>query len=220
MEEYFQVKLIGLAGPKGVGKSTLIDFINDETTNDDTAFFVERLSFATPLKMACHILFGGEKDGWFGNDLHKSMPCENWGELLGEDYSTYRKILQTVGTEIFRNNVHKDFWRMVWSRSYDRIVAAHKDAAKELLLATTDVKAYKLIIIVDDVRFDNEAELINKTGGDVIRLSRVGYSTNDKHTSELGVSDFLLLRHIELRDYNHSAALAKAIVNGSLIEFI
>jgi hypothetical protein len=44
-------------------------------------------------------------------------------------------------------------------------------------------------IVIPDVRFDNEAELIWQSGGVVIKLQRDAAAPVNEHVSEAGVSD-------------------------------
>lgn len=65
---------------------------------------------------------------------------------------TPREIMQLFGTECVRNHIHPDFWvmKMQWFIS----------------------KNATMRIVVDDVRFDNEADLIRNLGGVIIHMTR------------------------------------------------
>ena len=64
-----------------------------------------------------------------------------------------RELMQLCGTEFVRKMVHPDFW--VWRMH--RVLA--------------DMREYELIMI-DDVRFENEAALVRELGGTVVHLRR------------------------------------------------
>ena len=54
-------------------------------------------------------------------------------------------------------------------------------------------------IVIDDVRFPNEAEMIRARGGKIWRLSRKGFEpSGDSHVSEAGLPDELIDGEVEL----------------------
>jgi hypothetical protein len=76
-----------------------------------------------------------------------------------------RTLLQKVGTDCFRNQIHPDFW------------------VYRALKAVESVNAP--VVVFPDVRFKNELEIIKKMGGYTIFVERVGYVTDvDPHPSE------------------------------------
>lgn len=78
-----------------------------------------------------------------------------------------RWLLQKMGTEIFRNQVSSDFW----VNRFDRVLS-------------DNIKTYKNIV-VHDVRFLNEAELLKKYNASLVRIIRNGLSMGgDSHQSE------------------------------------
>lgn len=68
--------------------------------------------------------------------------------------------MQTLGTEWGRRCLGDDFWLRVWE-------------------ATRPFGP----VVVDDVRFPNEAEFLRARGGRIYRIERVG-SIGDRHVSE------------------------------------
>lgn len=82
-----------------------------------------------------------------------------------------RFIMQTFGTEYARDTIKKTIWL---------------DMMEKRLKESQDTH-----VCIDDVRFDNEAELIKKMGGTVIRIERGG-TLSDDHISEQGISDNLV----------------------------
>ena len=80
-----------------------------------------------------------------------------------------RSMMQTLGTEWGRKMVNDTIWI---------------DAAKAMIqqqLKTNDV-------VVDDCRFDNEADAIHSLGGVLIDVMRPGYGASATHASEHGVA--------------------------------
>jgi len=73
-----------------------------------------------------------------------------------------RHLLQTLGTEWGRQCIMPDVWLRVWAER---------------------VKRYEKVV-VDDVRFENEAELVRSLGGEMWMVSRASASNTSTHTSE------------------------------------
>jgi len=159
--------VIGLTGFKQSGKTSLAKAI---VANAEVSASI--YSFASPLKQVCHILFGGTEDHWYG-DL-KTEKLGTWGDLLGEKYSTPRRIMQTMGTEVMRNCVNYDVWLYVAQRF---MADMHKEEGADL-------------IVVDDVRFDNEAEFICAAfGGSIVHIRKAGSPPpTDTHVSERSIN--------------------------------
>lgn len=92
----------------------------------------------------------------------------------GEKDGPGRRLLQLLGTEVGRECLGEDYWVRHWKN--------------EVL----DVKSRflhhnHLLILVDDVRFPNEAEAIREQSGIIIRISRANRPRNgkvDEHASE------------------------------------
>ena len=81
--------------------------------------------------------------------------------------ATARHILQTLGTEWGRNCISSEIWL---DCMMSRVTSHLKDG---------DCK-----IVIDDVRFQNEAELIKKMGGEVWMIVRPSAQRNTTHESE------------------------------------
>lgn len=97
------------------------------------------------------------------------------------DFVKDRKLLQWLGSDWGRDTVSKTLWVDLWKAQVAEIAFKDRDA----------------LIVCDDVRFDNEAEVIRALTGRVIQIktNRVrdvlhGGFTN--HQSENGVSSNLL----------------------------
>jgi hypothetical protein len=162
--------VIGITGKKQTGKSTFANAIVSLHANTG------RYAFVKPLKEVCHTLFGGTESNWYGD--FKTQILEAWeGKLPFQ--ATPRKIMQFVGTEMFRHTLNNDFWLHVARRYID---AMYKEEGFDLL-------------VVDDVRFDNEAAFLCTEFPDsvIVKLQRndlkfTSTHDNDQHVSEKGVS--------------------------------
>lgn len=90
-----------------------------------------------------------------------------------------RELLQTLGTEWGRNTIRQDLW----------IIVAKRRIADML-------EAGRRPVVVADVRFDNEAEMIHDHGGVVWKILRNDDRDSDGHSSEAGISSSLIDRTI------------------------
>lgn len=116
------------------------------------------LSFAEPLRrMASHLM---PMQNMTNPEL-KEAPID-W--LGGK---TPRQILQSLGTDWGRNMVSPTIWidtmrRIITEQAFDTI-------------------------IIDDCRFENEADMVRDMGGIVVGLEREGIAYTGEHASEMPV---------------------------------
>ena len=191
-----RVEIIGLCGQKGVGKSTLAAYF---TKYSDYAV----LSFATPLKVGISNMFNL---AW--NDLIDHIKKE---QLIPGQKFTIRKAMQVIGTECGRH-LDEDIWiRLMHQAILNRIkyVDEHLSVSSEGLLDNEPIK-----IVIDDVRFRNEADYIVLNGGQLIYLEpsfehvnaskeeSKGKTKENKHSSE----DFSWIRN-----FDHSRAIFETV---------
>jgi hypothetical protein len=83
--------------------------------------------------------------------------------ILGD--RTPRDVMQTLGTEWGRDLVSNKIWLDAWQRSV----------------------AHLKYVVVEDLRFPNEADLVKSLGGEIWSVTREGY-TPDGHSSETEMS--------------------------------
>lgn len=81
-----------------------------------------------------------------------------------------RFLMQTLGTNWAREMVKESIWRDMMEA---RLVEARKKG---------------ILVSIDDVRFNNEADLIHAHGGLVIGIDRGGTRCGSDHPSEKGIS--------------------------------
>tara|TARA_B100001093_G_scaffold515731_1_gene592758 strand:+ start:1035 stop:1511 length:477 start_codon:yes stop_codon:yes gene_type:complete len=119
------------------------------------------LSFATPIK---HMLRCLVDDKYvFGDKKDEET-------YLGV---TGRHLLQTLGTEWGRQLIDRDIW------------------VKAMRHTLTDAMFEEYSpVVIDDLRFENEAKMVRDLNGEIWRIDRKRFiPANDNHISESGVTD-------------------------------
>ena len=89
---------------------------------------------------------------------------------------TYRQVLQYIGTDLFRNQLHENVWVNALFSSYKNIIEYPKYSFMEdgshIQTAIIQQEVNYPNWIITDVRFLNEAKAIKDRGGIVIRVNR------------------------------------------------
>ena len=148
--------LIGFSGKKGSGKSYFADYLVNNK------LFI-KLSFASPLKEITKILFNL-------SDEDVKDPIKK--ELINPKFNASpRELMQWLGTDIMREEFNKKF-----NYSGSIWIDSVKDKVKKLLDNNKDV-------VIDDVRFQNEVDMIHSLGGIVINLRNDLDNTLNNSTS-------------------------------------
>ena len=126
----------------------------------------KRLSFADPLrKFSAQILSSLGYNG---------LAClrDKKEEKITELGVSPRQMMQTLGTEWGRSCIHPDLWIMVAAGAVERQLKRGRN------------------VVIDDVRFPNEAEMIRNLGGELWLVNRPGVVYEGDHASEGSLSDF------------------------------
>lgn len=146
------------------------------------SFGFARTRFAGPIKVMLKVGLGLTDEQLDGDS--KTQPIHDLGGCSA------RTMMQTLGTEWGRRMIHPDLWASVWKRH-----VANMDG----------------LIVVDDLRFPNEATAIREMGGVIWRVYRPGLVTMD-HASERSQKhieeDLLLNNATTLADLEKSVDLA------------
>jgi hypothetical protein len=104
---------------------------------------------------------------------------------------TARQFLQFLGTDVMRK-----MYGPIWINSCIRRIQQEQSE----------------LAIIADIRFPNEAEAVEKIGGDLWRLNRVPFS-DDKHSSEIALDDYPFKTVIDNADssIDHLVAAVKKL---------
>jgi dephospho-CoA kinase len=123
-----------------------------------------KLSFGSALKDIVSIITGWPRDFIEGTSNDRNMR----ETLKHPDYKkTCREIMQFVGTDLFRNQFDDNVWINIIKNK----------------IKMDDTSKY----VITDVRFDNEAIMIESIGGIIIQINRDNTIYNSNHVSEKGI---------------------------------
>lgn len=101
--ELEKTMLIGICGKANSGKDTVGDYIVQK-------YNFKKISLADPIKRLVKDVFVLD-DHTVYDRIVREQPLENWPNW------TVRKLLQFIGTELFRNNIDDAIWvRSLWYR--------------------------------------------------------------------------------------------------------
>jgi hypothetical protein len=153
--------IIGITGRAGSGKDTVADHLA-------LNYGFKKIGLADPIKRCVQDIFG-ISDGVMQDRALREQEVHQWPGW------TVRKLLQFVGTELFREKIHPDIWvRSCCTR-----------------ILTSDILNW----VIPDVRFDNEDRGLRLVFGDhykLIRVTRPGVEGAPGgipgHASEAGLS--------------------------------
>ena len=159
--------LIGIAGRARTGKDTTVDFLIAQ-------YGGYRYSFADPLRAMLKVGLGIDMD-----DTYWKMNKENTIPALG---CSPRQLLQTLGTEWGRQQVHPDVW---------------------LIMASDMLHRRGRGMVISDIRFENEAAWVRKHDGVVIHQERDAAPAIREHASEVP----LIIEPADTRLYNNAGLM-------------
>jgi hypothetical protein len=150
-------RLVGLAGKKGTGKTTLCGYLERE-------YHYKEYSFADPLKRGLMGCFG-LTEAQLHDPIQKETVDPFWNV-------SPRVLMQRVGTDCLRNTLYKTCPELEWLKG-DLFV----------LLMKRSVQASTKHIVIADVRFKNEVNAIHDLGGVVVYIDRPAISTTNNTTT-------------------------------------
>lgn len=183
-------KLIGISGRAGSGKNTVYDYLKEQYVD------VYEEAFADPLKFAASEAFGIPLMDFYEPEK-KEIPNPYWGV-------SPRKIAQFVGTEMFRNTVSgliPGIESNFWIRRLESKLTGQSRSDKDGDYIPGDV------VVITDVRFQNEYDWIIKNGGWMLFLERdsaAGEVGIAGHASESGIANIWAPERTQRIYNNHS----------------
>lgn len=176
---------IGLIAPKGTGKTTFAHTLRD-------TYGFDLVSFADPIRYSVVTAVNA-----FLAD--QQLPDRVTLENMEMDKDAFRLGMQWLGTEIVRQHVQRPTHWI--DKALFRINQLERRSA-----AQGSIPA----IVVDDVRFVNEAEALRDRGFTLIRLRRRGAGGyDDPHVSE---QEYRLIEADETLSVDHGTAEETAAV--------
>ena len=135
----------------------------------------EILSLATPIKQMLELIVPRI---YIYEEKEKQIPGF-------PDGITSRVLMQRLGTEFGRES-HPDIWVNITKVEANRRIKAYEATGLE-----------SARVIIDDIRFKNEADMIHELGGEVWKLRREDYSAKeDTHCSEDGLPESYIDKEI------------------------
>lgn len=157
--------VIGIAGKKRSGKDTVAKALIECARREDIT--ASRRALADALKEECASMLAPL--------LH---PRKSYSAILAEMHADdtkerYRLLLQWWGTEFRRGMTRDSYW---------------VDNLRTWILR--NCKGEREIVVVPDVRFPNEVEMIKQLGGVVVNVNRPFLDAGDHHVSERALDEF------------------------------
>jgi hypothetical protein len=164
--------LVAFTGYAGAGKSTAAQVLIDDGW--------VRVKFADPLKAMMRAFYKdvGLSDEMIERKIEgnlKEIPCHL---LCGK---TPRHAMQTLGTEWGRNTIHDNLWV---SLAEHKIKAAWGNEVK---------------VVIDDCRYDNEADVIREMGGTIVEVSGRAERSSDHPSEHLPEPSFHLYNRGDIK---------------------
>lgn len=158
MDTQTPARLVAFTGPAGVGKSEAADFLIEN-------YGFVRVKFADPLKAMLTTLyeFAGVDADAIRERIEGGLKEEPDGILRGR---SPRYAMQTLGGEWGRDIIDRNLWLAIWRRSVFRKLDAG------------------ISVVVDDLRYFNEAEMVKQLEGDIVQLSGTARRQVAAHQSE------------------------------------
>ena len=153
-------RLIGLAGRAGSGKSTIARLLCEQHA------FVE-IALADPIKRALAAMLDLPR-AYLDDPATKETP------IAWLRNTTPRRLIQTLGTGWGRQIIADDLWLILAQRRIGRLTA---QAERQHIAG----------IVISDLRFANEADLVRALGGTVWHIVRPAPPV-EAHSSEAGIT--------------------------------
>lgn len=180
--------LIGISGKKTSGKTTCAEIIKELFPNKTII-----INFGDAVKESLKVIFDFSDSELYGDDKEKVN--EFWN-------ITPREVMQFYATDLMRNqmlikfnNIGTNLWVKCVEKKINKLL--DKD----------------IIVIIADLRFMNEYEMIKRYNGITLRINRNNTEIYDKHQSEIELDNVKF-------DYNISNNSTREDLKENVIKFI
>ena len=147
--------VIGIVGPISAGKSTVADLIRE--CGQDAGCQFTNIKMAGPLKDMLRSI------GLSQDEIEGDMKERPSDKLCGR---TPRWAMQSLGTEWGRDLIHPDLWINLWCMRVKATLARG------------------IMVTSDDVRYQNEVDVVREFGGTIIEVQRPSLVAANDHKSE------------------------------------
>lgn len=179
------MNLIGITGAAGSGKSTMAGLLVNEHRYTRLRFAdtIKRMTMALLVEAGIgHSVAVEMVDGFAKNDAIPFLGCK-----------TPRHIMQTLGTEWGRKLIDPDIWISILNHQIEPLNRTQ-------------------YVVIDDVRFENEAAMIRKRGGRIIGIEGRGGIAGG-HESEAGVAPDMTYYNVPGADLDDMRKWLRYIIN-------
>jgi hypothetical protein len=184
--------ILGFAGKAATGKTTaakhLAPLLDKECRIIPMAMLlrdeVESFLRGIGAEASVPLVYGSQADKvqvFYVDEQQALAHCPKWKHFISEHQEiqdqpgqtavTVRRILQWWGTE-YRRAQDADYWTKAWSRKIGQF----------------DLK--NVHVLIDDVRFMNELNVIREHGGLIVKIERPGFDGANNHASETSLDEY------------------------------
>jgi hypothetical protein len=170
------MKIVALTGPKGSGKDTVAEAIKSIYGHE---YDVESIAFADPIKKVIQHIFNLDVTSNDEYDRIKRTDIEYYLPDIGHKTVPGRHVVREIGMMMRNYNVNQ-FTDYVDS------------------MFTLNRMNDRKIMVVTDLRFDNEYMMLKSWGSNIVKIIRPQYHY-DGHITERGFDDHLV-NHILMND--------------------
>lgn len=164
--------IVGIIGHSGSGKDTMADYLVSNCN-------FTKIALADPLKRFCKEVFSFSDDQLWGPSEERNRPVGRLGTRPDGTFLTPREALQLLGTEWGRK-CHPNTWVNLCVNTINCLECGWGYTQKSGVIRTTAFldkvfRAKKLVrVVIPDVRFVNEVEVLRNEGAVIVKVSRLG----------------------------------------------
>ena len=184
--------ILGFAGKAATGKTTaanhMAPLLDKECKIVPMAMVlrdeVEAFLRAVGADESVPLVYGCQDDKvrvFYVDESQGLVHCPKWPHFISEHQEiqdkpgqtavTVRRILQWWGTE-YRRDQDPDYWTKAWGHKIEQFDLDH------------------VHVLIDDVRFINELNVVKEHGGQIVKIERPGFDGANNHASETSLDEY------------------------------